>query len=105
MEDQLTPLPESFLKLYQGLRGRLLEPAAAVRARYELCEDLANQVMPAAQALHHDDGLGEDDVLSRIAQALAHPDAGLRDGEAHWVVQRLAELLRWEMPEPPPDTA
>lgn len=97
-EDQLTPLPESFLKLYQGLRGRLLEPAAAVRARYELCEDLAQQVVPAAQALHHDDGLAEDDVLGRIGAALAQPEAGLRDGEAVWVVTRLAELLRWAAP-------
>ena len=98
-EDQLTPLPESFLKLYQGLRGRLLEPATVVRARYEFCEDLANQVMPMAQALHHDDGLAEDDVLTRMATGLSSPDSGLREGEAVWVVTRLAELLRWSMPE------
>jgi hypothetical protein len=98
-EDQLTPLPESFLKLYTGARGRLLEPADQVRARYELCEDLANQVMPAAPALHHDDGLAEDDVLGRIHAGLSTPDAGLRDGEPRWVVTRLAELLRWQAPE------
>ena len=97
-DDQLTPLPDSFLKLYQGARGRLLESASAVRARYELCEDLANQVVQAAQALHHDDGLAEDDVLGRILSGLSHPDAGLRDGEATWVVTRLAELLRWTPP-------
>ena len=96
-EDQLTPLPESFLKLYQGLRGRLLEPAGTVRARYEFCEDLANQVMPMAQALHHDDGLAEDDVLGRIGAGLTNPDSGLREGEAVWVVTRLAELLRWSL--------
>jgi hypothetical protein len=99
-DDQLTPVPDSFLALYRGARGRLLEPAATVRERYELCEDLANQVMPAAQALHHDDGLAEDDVLGRIQAGLAHPDAGLREGEATWVVTRLAELLRWAPPEP-----
>jgi hypothetical protein len=97
-DDQLTPIPESFLKLYQGLRNRLLEPAATVRARYELCEDLANQVMPMAQALHHDERLAEDEVLGRIGTGLAHPDSGLSEDEARWVVMRLAELLRWSAP-------
>jgi hypothetical protein len=97
-DDQLTPIPESFLKLYQGARGRLLAPAAAVRERYELCEDLTNQVAPMAQALHHEERLAEDEVLARMATGLAHPDAGLREGEAAWVVTRLAELLRWPRP-------
>ncbi|MBK7614279.1 MAG: hypothetical protein KA375_02935 [Vitreoscilla sp.] len=101
-EDQLTPVPESFLKLYQGLRNRLLEPAATVRARYEFCEDLANQVMPMAQALHHDDGLAEDEVLTRVGKGLANPASGLREDEAVWVATRLAELLRWPMPPHPP---
>lgn len=98
-DDQLTPLPASFLALYAGARGRLLEPAATVRARYELCEDLASHLTASAQALHHDDGLAEDDVLRRIHTGLANPASGLSDGEAGWLVHRLAELLRWTLPD------
>jgi hypothetical protein len=100
-DEQLTPIPPSFLVLYTGARGRLLEPADQVRARYELCEDLAQQVLPAAQALQHDDGLAEDDVLERMQMALSNPASGLRDGEPQWVVTRLAELARWTLPAPP----
>lgn len=97
-DDQLPPLPASFLALYAGTRGRLLEPAATVRARYELCEDLAGHLVASAQALHHDDGLAEDEVLRRVHAGLASPDSGLSAAEAGWLVQRLAELLRWTPP-------
>jgi hypothetical protein len=95
-DDQLTPLPASFLALHTGARGRLLTAAATVRARYELCEDLAGHLVSSAQGLHHDDGLAEDDVLARIHAGLANPESGMDEGEASWVVQRLAELLRWQ---------
>jgi len=98
-DDQLTPLPASFLALYAGPRGRLSEPAGQVRARYELCEDLASHLSASAQALHHDDGLGEDDVLLRCHAGLNNPASGLSPGEADWVVRRLAELLRWPAPD------
>ena len=42
--DQLTPIPPSFLALYSGARQRLLAPLSVVRQRYELCEDLAQQI-------------------------------------------------------------
>lgn len=95
-DQQLTPLPDSFLALWTGARGRLLAPAEQVRARYELCEDLASHLQASAQALHHDDGLAELDVLSRIQAGLSTPDAGLSADEALWVARRLAELLRWQ---------
>jgi hypothetical protein len=94
-DEQLTPLPDSFLAIWSGARGRLLAPAQEVRARYELCEDLANHLQASAQALHHDDGLAEFDVLSRVQTGLSTPDAGLSIEEALWVARRLAELMRW----------
>ena len=97
-DDQLTPLPDSFLALYAGARGRLLEPIAHVRARYDLCEDLANHLVAPAQAAHHDDGLSEDDLLWRFHAGLSQPEAGMSRDEATWVVRRLAELLRWHCP-------
>jgi hypothetical protein len=92
---QLSWIPDSFTELYRGQGGRLMVLVEELRARYELCEDLAQQVVPAAQALRHDDGLTEDDVLDRLEQALSNPDSGLREDEARWVVRRLDELLGW----------
>lgn len=92
---QLPWIPDSFAALYQGQRGKLMVLVEELRARYELCEDLAQQLVSTAQALHHDDGLAEDDVLGRMQAALSVPDSGLREDEAGWVVTRLAELLRW----------
>ena len=99
-EEQLTALPASFVAVYAGRGGRLSQGAAQLRARYELCEDLANHLSPSAQALHHDDGLGKDDVLQRCHAGLNNSASGLNPGEADWVVRRLAELLRWPAPEP-----
>jgi len=64
MEDQSRPVPSSFLALHADARGRLTSALAHVRARYELCEDLASQLYVTAQALHHDDGLAPSDVLA-----------------------------------------
>lgn len=97
-DDQSTPLPESFLRLHSGWRGKLLRPLAELRERHELCEDLANHLVASAQALQHDVGLSEDEVLQRCHQGLAQPEAGLAEGEPAWVVCRLAELLRWPLP-------
>jgi hypothetical protein len=95
-DTQLTPVPDSFLAIWSGARGRLLVPAEHVRARYDLCEDLATHLQSSAQALHHDDGLSEFDVLSRMQTGLASPEAGLSADEAHWIAWRLAEIMRWQ---------
>ncbi len=94
-DDQLTPLPDSFLAIWTGARQRLLKPAAEVRQRYDLCEDLANHLQASAQALLHDDGLTEDDVLQRIVLGLSQEGSGLTPDEGVWVARRLAELLNW----------
>jgi hypothetical protein len=95
MDDQSAFIPDSFLKLYAGMRGRLLRPLPEVRVRYDLCDDLAHHLVASAQALHHDQGLSEDMVLERCLRGLQTPDAGMNEGEPLWVVRRLAELLNW----------
>ncbi|MFZ2989728.1 hypothetical protein [Ideonella sp.] len=94
-EDQLTPVPASFLALHFAPGQRVRDADGNLRARYELCEDLACYLVNSAQGLHHDDGLTEDDVLGRCLLGLRQPAAELREGEADWVVTRLAELLSW----------
>ncbi|NDY93157.1 ATPase with chaperone activity [Ideonella livida] len=104
-DDQRTALPPSFLARCGPLtvHGRpvaRLDAATleALAARHELCEDLAQTLVPSARGLLHDLGLHEDDVLTRIFAGLADESAGLQPGEAGWITHRLAELLAWEVP-------
>ncbi|MFM2118573.1 MAG: hypothetical protein RL722_41 [Pseudomonadota bacterium] len=98
-ESQLV-VPDSFRALYlDARRQRLLIPVADLQARAELCEDLAQQLLDQAQRLHHDLGLDQADVLLRCHAGLRDPSSGLTQGEAGWVVLRLAELAGWPWQE------
>jgi hypothetical protein len=88
-------IPPSFLALYTDARRRLTEPVDTVRSRYELCEDLSNQLVDHAKALHFDNGISEDEVIARCRAGLSVPESGLSAPEGEWVVTRLAELLGW----------
>jgi hypothetical protein len=98
-------VPPSFQALYTDARRRLTVPLAALRARYEVCEDLAQQLVDSAQHIHHDLGVAQDEVLHRLHAGLADPEAGLAPQEPRWVLRRLIELANWPVPEdwdPPP---
>ncbi|MFM2052389.1 MAG: hypothetical protein RL456_426 [Pseudomonadota bacterium] len=96
-DDNQIFVPDSFLDLHRDRhRTRLRTPIDIVRARHELCEDLAQQLVAQAQHIHFDLGIPEEEVLARIESGLAAPDAGLDAPEAAWVARRLAELLRWD---------
>ncbi len=89
-------VPESFLALYAARGGlRLTEPVAQVRARYELCEDLAQALTEQARLTQFQLGITEQDVLEKMLQALAQEGSPVPANEAQWVVRRLAELLDW----------
>jgi hypothetical protein len=92
------PIPASFHALYADSRGRLTEPLARYRARYELCEDMAQMLVERCQEIHHDQGVCEELILWRMHAGLCMPDAGFSAREALWVVTRLAELMAWECP-------
>ena len=99
-ENQITP-PPSFLAVYSDQRGRLREPIDTVRARYELCEDLASALVDQAQTLYHVQAPSESGILLGIHAGLCSAESGLASGEATWIVTRLAELLVWQCPELP----
>jgi hypothetical protein len=92
-------VPPSFHAVHADARGRLRLPPAEYRARYELCEDLAQMLTERAQAIRFDLGVTEADVLQRIGQGLRDEASGLLPGEAAWVLRRLAELLEWPWDE------
>ena len=101
-DDNQIFVPPSFMAVFTDARGRLTEKADAVRTRYELCEDLANHLVEQAQLLYHGAGApSEGDILLGIYAGLAAPEAGFPDGQADWIVLRLAELLGWRAPALP----
>ncbi|MFW9616290.1 hypothetical protein [Aquabacterium sp.] len=91
-------IPPSFLALYSDARHRLTIPLPTLRARYELCEDLAHHLTEHCRNIHVDIGVDEQDVLARCQQGLLTPDSGVAHDEAEWIVTRLAELLGWPHP-------
>jgi hypothetical protein len=95
-------VPASFEALYRDARHRLAVPLAELRARSELCEDMAQMLVDRAQALHHDQGVDEPAILQRMQAGLGSPEAGFSADEASWVTTRLAELLDWPWPGRPP---
>lgn len=101
-DDNQILVPPSFIALFSDARGRLQERTDLVRARYELCEDLACSLVEQAQQLHHD-APSEQGILRGMHAALADPSSGLTPAEARWVSLRLAELLGWPSPELPPE--
>jgi len=93
-------VPPSFMALFTSPAGhRLLEPMATVRARYELCEDLAQMLTEQAAAALIQSGAGERGVLAGMKLALSDSSSALQPEEAAWVVRRLAEILQWDLPE------
>ena len=88
-------IPPSFEAVYRDARHRLTVPRDTFRARYELCEDMAQLLVERSQAVHHDQGVEEDEILARTQAGLASAESGFREAEALWVVIRLAELLGW----------
>ena len=98
-DDYQIDIPPSFFALYaDAQRQRLREPIATVRARYEVCEDLATHLIEHARILAHVEVPSEDEVLQRIHEGLRSAESGVSATEARWVVLRLAELLSWQTP-------
>lgn len=89
-------VPPSFIALYTDSRRRLTVPVHELRQRYELCEDLAQQLADHARTTHFAHGISQDEVLRRMHRGLTSPEPQVEAAEAGWVVRRLAELLEWE---------
>ena len=98
-------IPPSFEAVYRDGRGRLTVSRDEFRARYELCEDMAQLLVDPSQAVHHDQGVSEDLVLARTQAGLETAASGFNPVEAVWVVTRLAELLAWTGQEDPAPSA
>ena len=94
-DDYQIHIPPSFEPVHADARGRRAVSVAEFRARYELCEDMAQMLVEHSQAQHHDQGVSQDLVLQRTQAGLASAESGFSPAEATWVLTRLAELLGW----------
>lgn len=95
-DDYQIEIPPSFQALYVDARRRLTLPLAEYRARYELCEDLAQQLVDIARDIRWRLDLHEAEVLTRCQQGLLGEESQVSEPEARWIIRRLAELLGWE---------
>jgi hypothetical protein len=91
-----TDIPGSFIELFL-LPGatRPSAPRATIAARYELCEDMAQMLTEHAQGMRLGRDMPEIDVLEQLLGGLTVEGSVVGQGEALWVVRRLAELLDW----------
>jgi uncharacterized tellurite resistance protein B-like protein len=93
-------VPPSFLALFTSPSGhRLTEPIATVRARYDICEDLAQMLTDHASTVLAQSNASEREVLAKMGDALVADGSPVQEAEATWVIRRLAELLGWQAHE------
>lgn len=99
MTDHQLLVSPSFVALHTS-PGRLKPDLSwpALLERYELCEDMAQMLTEHASQVLVRLGITEGDVLQRVLAGLLADEARLSEGEARWVVCRLAELLQWPLP-------
>jgi hypothetical protein len=97
-DDNQIDIPASFITLFVAPgRQKPSEPRHVVADRYELCEDMATMLTETAKNMQFSLGISEHEVLVRIQRGLTGDDAVVSVREAQWVMQRLAELLDWEI--------
>ena len=99
MDESQLLVPESFAELFitPGQRKPSID-RAALAEKFELCEDMAQMLTEHASQVLVKLGITEGDVLGRMLQGLVAEEGRLSEGEALWVVSRLAELLQWPLP-------
>lgn len=98
-DENQSPVPASFVALFvpRG-RNRPAATRAAIGARYDLCEDMAQMLTEHARTTLFSLSITEALVLERVHQGLLAEGSVVRADEARWVTCRLAELLDWPMP-------
>ena len=98
-DDYQIDIAQSFAVLFlEPGRIKPTVPRAHIAQRYELCEDMAQMLVPTAQELLHKLGVAQSDVLQRVLVGLTGERAVVTLREAIWVARRLAELCNWAQP-------
>lgn len=97
-DDNQIDISASFTALFVAPgRQKPSEARHVVADRYELCEDMATMLIETAKNMLFSLGISEHEVLVRIQRGLTGDDAVVSVAEAQWVIQRLVELLEWDI--------
>ncbi len=87
-------VPAAFMALYCR-NGRPVESRQVVESRYEICEEIAEQVAAFCQNLQLKAELPESQVLVNCRAGLLASPETMSELEVDWVMGRCAELLNW----------
>ena len=97
-------LPSSFTDLFKDPSrpyAKLSEPFDVILERFDLCEDMAQMLCQPSLNMMGSMNITETDVLDRTLQGLLiNPDI-VSPSEAKWVLQRMSELLNWNVADLP----
>ena len=97
-------IPNSFTDLFKDpLRpyAKASEPFEVILERYDLCEDMAQMLYQPALNMMGSMNITESDVIERTFKGLLVNQEIVKTQEAQWIVQRLCELLEWQIKELP----
>ncbi len=97
-------IPNSFIDLFKDpLRpyAKASEPFEVILERYDLCEDMAQMLYQPALNMMGSMNITESDVIERTFKGLLVNQEIVKTQEAQWIVQRLCELLEWQIKELP----
>ncbi|MFN0004481.1 MAG: ATPase with chaperone activity [Burkholderiaceae bacterium] len=97
-------IPSSFTDLFKDPSrpySKASEPFEVILARYDLCEDMAQMLYQPSLNMMGSMNITDTDVIDRTLQGLlVNPDI-VSPREAKWILQRLCELLEWEVADLP----
>lgn len=97
-------IPSSFTDLFKDPTrpyAKPSEPFEVILERYDLCEDMAQMLYQPSLNMMGSMNITESDVLERTFKGLLVSQDLVSLREAQWIVQRLCELLEWDMQELP----
>ena len=97
-------IPNSFTDLFKDPSrpyAKASEPFEVILERYDLCEDMAQMLYQPSLNMMGSMNITESDVVERTFKGLLVNPEIVNAQEAQWIVQRLCELLTWEMDELP----
>jgi len=97
-------IPNSFTDLFKDptrAYSKASEPFEVILERYDLCEDMAQMLYQPSLNMMGSMNITESDVVERTLKGLLINPEIVNSAEAKWIVQRMCELLDWDIADLP----
>ena len=97
-------IPSSFTDLFKDptrAYSKASEPFEVILERYDLCEDMAQMLYQPSLNMMGSMNITESDVVERTLKGLLINPEIVNCAEAKWIVQRMCELLDWDIADLP----